>query len=257
MNASTFVTKCRDILKDNASHRLVGGQRSGVVDEGRVAMAACGENRIFKRPLARRFASYRVDIMVDASGSMWGHGSGKRWLHAAVAACALYNGLRTSGATVFVHPFSMGLLPPLDMATNETAIDSMNAVFRHPVRVTKHGGMTVNAAHGNHDSYCLSTVAAQSIADRKHQGKIVLVLSDGRPSCDYYPCGLPGCHDDEGPLIVAIEAARRSGLLVFGIGIEAEHTTDIYGERFSAIVEDAVNIYAPCARLLERYIQRG
>lgn len=253
MNAPTFAAKCRSILSDNAGRRHIPGFTSGKLDTARLSRLASGSLRVFRRPYRSRFARYAVEILVDASGSMYGN---NRTPAAAHASHAVYSGLTSAGASVRVRMFNTRLYDPFgasELATPDTLLSALNR------------GATSFAASGNHDAYALTCVT-RDLAASSAPGKIVLALSDGQPSCDNAD-GKPGCfyrpshsatwQAGGAALRLSISRARASGIIVLALSIQTDFAVNLYGVRATRRVDDLDQVYPAMASLLDRHITRG
>lgn len=250
MTEHVFVSRVRDILCDNAANRFVGGQKSGVIDDARIGLAPTGTGRVFKRPLARRFARYHVTLLLDASGSMLHNHRVDPCLNMAERLAA---SLKRSGAHVSAFAFNR--------ITRPLAVERLRDEYEDVLGATSETlGGNRDLATGNHDPYAIDQAAKALLADASHPGKILIVLSDGRPGCDdWKECTAPGClpHQNLAAFPPLLSKLERSGIVTLAIGICCDYVKNVYGVNRSAVCHDMAALYPAVANLLERYIQRG
>lgn len=267
MNAATFTAKMRSILSDNAGQRFIGGQTSGKrLDYGRLAKLGYGSNRVFKKPMFYKFRKYAVALLGDASGSMgWGHDSDK-YKYAAASMTALAQGLKQAGAHVETSLFNRQLWDA-----------DVNAANFEEVFYERTGGgdeKSKSFCGGNHDAFALDQAALKLSGVAAYSGKILLVLSDGRPACDYCAgvvsgqrCTLPGQQHTgkrdssdrkhREALIASIKKARAAGIVVLAVGIRTDAPVSLYGEDCTIVVQELNELYSKTAAMLEGHVVRG
>lgn len=258
MNAQTFITKTQSIFSDNAGVRRVGAKSSGpMVDEGRLAMLGAGDLRVFARKAARQFKSWRVQMLVDCSGSIVRDGKQGELSETVRGLCKALRAAQVGSVDVLgFHVKPLEISEP--MLSEPGKLEEM--IKRE---------YTSHRSYGNHDGYFVREVG-RKLLRAPEPGKILLVFSDGCPSCDHADrgpdgCGDPGCgtrgyngRDSLGEdLRIALGEMRRAGLISLGVGIQAEHVREFYGETHSTSVNQLEELFTKTARLIERHVIRG
>lgn len=249
MNAQTFSSKVKSILTDNAGKRRETGHTAGRLDAGKIAKLACGNGRVFSRSTRSKYSSYAITLLLDASGSMRKH----RLNPACRAVARLYGTLTDAGASVSVRPFNARLFDPLK------PVDLRGDEDRFVIGTRALCLDDRKSTHGNHDGYAVEICSRELLA-RPEPGKVLIVLSDGMPRCDYAD-DFPGCRfkagDGESNLIANIANARKSGVTVLGLGIETDQGKRLYGERAFSYIETPDETFERVAVMLDRNIVRG
>ena len=247
MNQSTFISKAKSVLKDNAGVRKLPHQRHGkFLDEAHLGLVRAGETRIFQKSIKRQFFDYHVCIVMDCSGSM----GGEKIEYAVYSTHALAHALKQAGAKVDVFTFNR-LYKKID-----ESIYGDPKVFYHQGLKEVDGWQ----GGGNHDHYAVE-MTRQFMMKENRPGKIMLVISDGEPICG--SCKEKGCIPEgvrdlyEIALKKAIKNSRNSGISTLAIGIMSEAARRFYGERQSRIIGNLDSLYSEMAGLLEKNIVRG
>ena len=243
-----FIQKARTILSDNAGIRRLPHCRNGpYLDEPRLGLVPAGESRIFARPLRRQYHSYHVGLLVDCSGSM----SGKKIETAATAIHALAWALQQAGAAVTVWGFNCVL-----REWKEKEIENLKEFSKACDQFMEETG------YGNHDSYHLRTVG-QLLAARSEPGQLLIVLSDGHPTCDKgTDCAYPGnkwksrSPEAKKALSTAVRQLSRR-LTLLAVGIRTEAPREFYGEHRTIVLQDLAGLYGLLMAWLERHFIRG
>jgi len=248
MNQITFIEKVRSILSDNNSPRSIGSQRSGSgIDEGVVALAPSGFNRVFRRKARRVFSNYRIILLVDCSGSM----RGAEIESASECVHMMYYSLKVAGFEPRVFGFNRGFreVTPALVEEPDKLLEFL-LDFMHETDEDKEA-----LGNGNHDSFAVSE-CSRLLNQSTSGGKILFVFSDGRPACS--GCGHPG-HESNNDITLSssIKKARKAGIACLAVGIGTNAATEFYGERFSVRVDRLSDLYKHAARLLERNLVRG
>lgn len=258
MNQHTFISRVASILSDNNAPRMAYAERSGSgIDEGRIALAPTGFNRVFKRKARRKYADYKVTLLVDNSGSM----HGEKMDYAAKVVHALWYALKTAGVTPAVYGFNI-----LFYKIATEYLESISRLYSFMSSRCDSSKGVLNshpAGEGNHDGHAVRLATDALLADNHEGGKVLLVFSDGSPSCVGYGCGNPGCfrHDDaynlRSDLVKAIKDARKRGVTCLSVGMCTDAPTQYYGASQSVCVDDLGALYTQTAALLERNLVRG
>ena len=258
MNQHTFISRVRSILSDNNAPRMSYAERSGSgIDEGRIALAPTGFNRVFKCKARRKYADYKVTLLVDNSGSM----NGEKMDYAAKVVHALWYALKTAGVTPAVYGFNI-----LFYKIATEYLESISRLYSFMDGRCDSSQGVINshpAGDGNHDGYAVRLAVDSMLADNHEGGKVLLVFSDGSPACCSSGCGNPGCFpcDDaynlRSDLVKSIAYARRRGVTCLAVGIRTDAPAKFYGASQSVCVDDLSALYTQTAALLERNLVRG
>lgn len=254
MNQFTFTDRIRSILSDNNAPRLSPAQKSGSgIDEARLALAPAGFARVFKRPVRRQYANYKIALLMDASGSMY---EDSKLDYACKAVHALHFSLKRSGFKPLTFIFNRVVEAISDdiLSSSLTFYDYVNKQTRKPLTCSKHGD-------GNHDGFAVQT-ATKALHAQGDGAKILLVFSDGEPCCfGFEQCLQPGCSTADtnlrSDLRKQISLSRRSGVTCLSVGICSDSASDYYGEEFSTVVDDLKDLYNLSCTLLSKNIKRG
>lgn len=254
MNAQTFIAKTQSIFSDNAAGRFIGGQSSGPkMDQGRLGLLSTGNMRVFRRKGERTFKHWRVELLVDVSGSIYKYGRSARLIDAFTA---ILKALRAAGiGAVTVSGFNAEAVELESILNDRPALDEL---FMNAYQGSGSGG------YGNHDGHFVRE-RVKALHAAKEPGRMLVVFSDGNPSCDHAPCGKPGCssvgyYGREGlkaDLIKALDEARRKGVLALAVGVQADHVKEFYGAKHSTSINDLSELFTKTAALIERHIIRG
>lgn len=225
-----FIGALRILLQSEAKNKFEFGLTSGKLDQRKLAKLALpivpgsdSYRKVFKRRIPGRKINTAVQIMVDGSGSM----SGRK------------NELASDAAEMLVQAFA----GPLRV---KTAVHGFDAGARHNViypikEFNEHVQPGVVAARsrgvgfrGNADGDAVIWGLGNIIHRPEHR-KIIIVLSDGMPADSTYVV------DPGSMLKYAIDAARKRGVQVYGIGIEDQSVRHFYGDD-CRVIKDAAEL---------------
>lgn len=208
MNANVAIQQIRKIFKDNLYKREILTKTGGKIDFNRLSQHKTSKY-IRRKPLERGSQKYNIEILLDDSGSMYGHGEGKRALlaHEATARLAkvlgpvadinvtLFNYLEQStnwrSFTSTSHLKRTGSsiydvgemeLPNFFVTRNS---DNLNVVSAFPPADMDEVEFSEPATGGNYE--IVNILNAVSRLKSKEGKKIIIVLSDGQPNLDYHP----------------------------------------------------------------------
>lgn len=236
--------KVRSILKDNACYRKVEGQRRGSLSHKRLYLSKFTD-RIFTQKTRPLEKNYHIHLLVDCSGSM-------RWYDKMVKCSAAVKeltgqiqeicSLKITGFHIFSKTFK---------EYNE----KLNPEQLEQLRIDLYNQHKSRGFEGNHDGYHVRN----AVADLKKQSgeKILIVMSDGRPNCDRYPCKNPGCMNSEKmgkDLKAAVEEANKSGILTMGIGIKDSSVQNYYDK--VEVIRESNQILQASLKLFSENIRR-
>jgi hypothetical protein len=245
-----FKRKISSILKDNKLSRPAGNKRDGDLDMKHLyRMYTTG--RVFTHTDIASKKQYNIALMVDCSGSMMHR---EKYVLASSATATLVKEFQDICNLVVVgFNTEIAILKPFKKKYDNIQLNEMRegVISR-----------TSNAkiAYGNHDHYTLRIT--QELIKKQIGKHIILVLSDGRPSCDKAPCGKPGCYkyakDPEygvERLKEQINICEKQGTIVLGLGILSSHVESIYST--SKTIDKVENLYPAMVELLTKAIKRS
>lgn len=212
------------------------GHASGRLHSASLARVPAGSENVFRRRHETTSKDVAVTLLVDCSGSM---GGGK--IHTATqAAYVLSATLERIGIKHEVLAFTTGILPEaaknlLNAAEHEIGhysrseplvipiIKGFEERINHDVR-TRFGWLpNSKILRNNVDGECLE-IAAYRLLARREEGKVLMVLSDGNPA------GGNG-EDLRRHLVATVKQIEKSGVSVFGIGIQSNAVESFYPKR--------------------------
>ncbi|WP_448207087.1 VWA domain-containing protein [Azospirillum sp. sgz302134] len=169
-----------------------------------------GSERVYQsvRSAARDLA---VAVLVDASLSTDGWVDGRRVLDVEKEALlALSNGLNACGDDHAIFAFTSRKRSWVRVQTVKDFDEPLTAKVQRRVQALKPGYYTRMGAALRH--------ATARLAERPNRHRLLILLSDGKPNdTDHYE-GRYGIEDTR----VAIQEARRQGIALFGITVDAE-----------------------------------
>ena len=189
-----------DDLDLTALVRRCADHRAGGAGSDRVYQAA--------RNAARDLA---VAVLVDTSLSTDGWVDGRRVLDVEKEALlALSNGLNACGDPHAIFAFTSKKRDWVRVQTVKEFDEPLSARVQRRVQALKPGHYTRMGAALRH--------TAARLAERPNRHRLLILLSDGKPNdVDHYE-GRYGIEDTR----VAIQEARRQGIALFGITVDAE-----------------------------------
>jgi cobalamin biosynthesis protein CobT len=246
MRQGVFIEKCRSIFSDNEGVRYLPRQKYGPgLDIQRLACADAGETRIFVKPEKRQYKDYKIGFVMDASGSM--DGSKMEIMVQAVHAMAY--SLTVAGASVFGISFNASIQD----VPHKTLFKLREFSKIMYSRMRTEGGC-------NRDGAAVKHMADMMLALPVSPAKIIVVFSDGSPTCGT-------CHAPKGSievkmgqseyLLKQVKDTRNKGLELLAVGIQSNSVPSYYGIGKSVIVNSLNELYSSTMQLLEKNIRRG
>lgn len=289
MNDATFQKKLMSVLTDNKYDRFIGGKRSGKLDTKRLFKIS-NSDRIFKKKQERQGKHYSVSLLVDCSGSMC---SGNRIEKACELAKSLTVHFQKAGVDLEVIGFNtfehtiksygntridskfldemqrkmyeyahhsgsyyeedMYFFTELRMAVPKSDKELVNKLKKKDYPVEDH------SAQGNCDGEIVY-FARQRLAKRKG-GKIILVLSDGRPrfdaGMDWWSYQNPKVKYQDYSLKEEVQKAIHDGITFVSVGIQTDAVFEYYPEENCATVNNVNELYTTVVNKLQKHIKRG
>lgn len=213
------------------------GHRSGRLHAANLSRLAVNDSRVFRRKHEVTSKDVAVELVVDMSGSM----NGQKIHTAAQAAYALCSVLERIGIVSEAICFTTGAADIADKATMRVEESKLGRRYsryeqlympilksfneRMSTDVKRRFGWLPHTAsmRNNVDGECVE-IAGRRLMARKEKGKILMVLSDGAPSCE-------GDYRTLGPhLCKVVENLTRTGMNVIGIGIMSDAVKSYYSK---------------------------
>lgn len=212
------------------------GHRSGRMHSANLSRLIVGDDRVFRRKITNTTKDVAVELVIDQSGSM----SGAKIILATQAAYALSSVLDRLKIPNEVICFTTGEIKgntasikaeEVRMGRQYTRVESLFMPiikgFSENVNteVKRRFGWLPNCStmQGNVDGESVE-VAARRLMARREAGKIMIVLSDGRPAARG-DIGKLGHH-----LKAVVKQIEKAGVNVIGIGIQSEAVREFYSK---------------------------
>lgn len=232
-----FEMRLKSMFKDNAMKRMIGNKRYGNIDFKRLHRITT-TGKIFERKDSLSGRDYNIMLLVDTSGSMQG---GKNYL----AASTMYTLIRDFQklVNIYVTTFNTRMIPIKEYDTIMKDED-----IRKKAELIVQESMT-SAAGGNHDNLALEE--GFKILQRQKGTKIMMIISDGQPSCN---CGECGGHDLVGKTRRMAQVIERHSIPVLSVGIMTTSVRDIYKDY--EIIQDPSQLYDAILKLLSKTVRR-
>ncbi len=261
-NRATIVRSLKKTLSVNTAPYVLPGQTRGKgISNQYLARAAMGSKAIYNRHYSFVLQeSYKCCLAIDCSGSRHTDGEFTEYDHILKQIIQLYyylvesigktnvkvylfNRLTVEAKTVLGRKcFSYssyrefveknGSLELLCRKLARWCGNKMGSAGRSV------GDVNVGDAHplyrGNHDGYALNIIAKDKWwGDTLNQRRLLIHLSDGRPSCDCAHCGLPGCSSSyqemQDSYKSVITEILRQKCVLLGIGVN-QNMGEYYGK---------------------------
>ena len=254
MNDSVFQKKLLSVMKDNLYDRVIPKRKAGKLDFNNLWRVHVGAKNVFQSKQERKNKEYNLVICLDESGSM----ARKEKLYKAKEILKFLTGaLDRAGVNFAVIGYNCNVTVHKKFDERVTPDDMMDRVDENYNSKTIHHVTkkltTCNASCGNHDFLALKT-SMDLLKERKH-GKILLMLSDGNPSCDY--------PQDCGYLQELHKTSRLKELVlknqdVISVGVSVLHAVHL-DQIFNDVVEvnDTEEFKDKIVDILNRKIKRG
>lgn len=234
-----FSSKLKSIFKDNAIRRSNGNKRFGALDFKKLHRIVTTE-KVFMRPERTDSKKYAVSLVVDCSGSM----RGRKSMVAAAAAMTLIKEFQElTELEVMSFNEREQVLKKFDVKLKDDAICKIGDFM---VRETH-----TSFAGGNHDHIALDK-AAKSLSVRKGR-RVMIVLSDGQPSCNCSVCNM-GNHALHEALIQKVKDIRGQGIVPLSVGIINNSVEMFYPDY--EVINGIDQLYESILRLLDRTVRR-
>jgi cobalamin biosynthesis protein CobT len=216
--APSFIGRLRILLQSEKKCKFEFGLTSGKLDQRKLSKLALpivpgsdSWRHVFKKRIPGKKINTCVQILVDGSGSM----SGRK------------NEIAADAADIMNQAFA----GPLRIKTAVHGFDAHSNNIIYPIKEFNENVLPGQIASrgrgvgfgGNADGDALLW-GLGNIIGRPEKRKIIIVLSDGMPSSSSRVV------DPGSMLKYAIDAARKRGVQVYGIGIEDDSVKHFYGK---------------------------
>jgi cobalamin biosynthesis protein CobT len=245
-------------LRAAAKSRVRTNREVGDLDENNLVAAARGLTKaVFKDVVEGAKLNTVVSFVIDESGSMRYNGRVEK---TRLVVMALGEVLARFGI-----PFEV-LGSTTTEEYNDGEYDKSGFTRTNPLWMRVYKGfnetwvaarakvMQTSARNNNIDGEWVE-FAGRRIAGRKERRKIVFSLSDGSPVSGH------GCAVDNGPMTKNVKNVcarlRKSGIEVYGFGIETDAPKALYGDKFFIGLEDANKMGEKFVREFAAILSRG
>jgi cobaltochelatase CobT len=242
----------------------LGGRRRGRISPGALFRTAVGDDRVFRTRYETKAKNTAASLVIDCSGSMsWGNKLGV----AARAAYALASTLErikvaceVSGFTTIEECSALHAAIRAERLATGVSIDygRTEALYlpifkgfkeRMSPEVTSRIAALTDVTQRK---WCNENVDGESIALAAHRlfkqradRHVMIVLSDGLPSCS-------GGHGLHGHLKRTVRSIEKAGIDIVGIGIQTEAVSDFY--RKSIVLNDIAELPTTVVTQLTRLL---
>lgn len=253
-----FKMKIKSTLKDNMLKRRVGSKLTGTLS-GKHLYKAITNGRCFSKKDSIGDKKYNIVLLYDCSGSM--HGS--RLKLAAQSIAQMYEDL-SDIVNLKVLGFNKKVITLIDWEDSFNPDNWQNELYDKARRfMNQTGGDNVDGG---------AIYQATQDLKKKHGENIIIVFSDGQPTCnrmcpakkecdrvlgtDWYVKDADGIEQPKYEMCVKhyVRIARNKGITLFGIGIESKHVKQFY--RNYAFVYNLKNLHKALMTLLTMKIKR-
>lgn len=283
MKAHVLATKIGGILTDNKFDRFVGGKTRGKLDFSALSKIGYSE-KVFKQREARKNKDYKVIVLADASGSMYGdraHNVGKslELLNEALQktdvqyALWSFNGDILSLKDFEEKPKGKGDTESLyhkhleerDLYHCESCDTAFGSFNRYSKEKCPSCGGEVDEREDscgyNADGLALH-LALETI--QKLSGEhIIVVLSDGQADCIPYFSDHTSYMVKDGikykdmKLGLVAKKAIHEGVILCSIGIQSDSVLRHYPKENTIVVNSSNQIGDSLIKLISKHIKRG
>ena len=283
MKPYVLSNKINNILNDNKFDRFVSGKTRGKLDFRKLSKIAFSP-KVFKKKEARQNKDYKVIIIGDASGSMYG---------ARLRACGkslelISEALEMTDVEYAVWSFSGDILCLKDFQDKKLEKDAVfNLYEKH---FDERNLFTCNQCHTAFGSfedsiatcpscsrpytdYYTRTISRAYNADglalhlamerlEKEGGKhIIVMLSDGQadsiPDSDLHYLDSKGPKYGDFPLEKVISKLSKTDTVLCSIGIQCDYVLDIYPKETTLVIHELSELGDALVKIISKQIKRG
>lgn len=251
-----FKDRLKSVLKDNALNRPERHQRTGVLDTKSLWKARSTDRIFVKRQSAVKGKVYSICLMVDASGSMHWDGKAPQTLNAIHKILPTLSALANVGVFGFNCELSTIRQFPGSVVPMEEGLGEINEQLKELDRCMNQRSSN-DRFGGNHDDHTFAI--ARDLLLKQPGDKLMIVLSDGKPSCDhckYGHCKYEGHYNNNDD-----QRADKFGRLIEGfpfpvcaVGI-IDSTVKNYYKNYR-VINSADKVYEAILDLLNGAIKR-
>ena len=241
-NARPMANKLRLRLQTRSRDRYEYGKKKGKLHNGSLHRVVSGDSKLAERVFRTKVISNTTDtavcLLVDCSGSM----SGKKFDMACAGAGAVSQALRPLNIAHCIYGFTNtpdSIENPLVWVFNEYGESVSQAELIN--RFDKVSGGLWQNSDGDGIAY-----AMHKLLNRKEHRKVLLVLSDGSPAGRDHAGDIAGYTKD------VIKLAEKSGIDVYGIGIQDENVRRFYTK--NEVVYDLSKLAPTILSIIDRSI---
>jgi len=229
MENRVFEAKIKNVMTDNMYDRVIANKRKGKLDSNRLYKVATGAETVFKQKQERKGKHYNVVLLIDQSGSMhcdWGRED-------KIDLCAdltsyIAKVLDRNSVNIAIIGFNNEIREYKSFEKKIKTQAEVRKALIYDVKRGKDNKYGHSTLHCNHDYDALET--AYKLLGKKKGTNLLMVFSDGRPSCDgggYY-CG--NVYDQNKHQVSEIRKLINANRNVktIGIGIDCREVAAIY-----------------------------
>lgn len=208
----TLSDKVKNILKVLSQVKWSGGYKRGKLHRKAIAKVTTGSDVIFRQKEQKVVLDTAVTVLLDSSGSM---SSRRKYLHGMLACCMLNDAMNKVGIPIEI----LGFTQPFEGVTKNHHLVHSTFSKRDSARDLVESMDGVDLA--NNDDGAAILWAHSRLLRHKAKRKILIVLSDGSPSC-----AQAGSKAFTKKVVQEIES--KSPVEIYGIGILDNNVTHIY-----------------------------
>lgn len=290
MNAKQFKTRLKTILAHNAIPRPFEREKAGLINSKRLGLALTTDRVFKKRSEEKLEKKYSIEILIDASGSMWRNGKRERAREVAGELAKILSQLKGvefevsefSGTDLILKEFEAPYSPKQTEAygqkvSNYQLYSNGHDIFDVPDSVPSETlgsmGYRLDSRAGyssdNHDALAVWR-AYQRLMERKDSKKILVVLSDGQPTREYDFKRLADTHKSVRGDRYSVELMRdypadalrkattkikkEKKVIMLGVGIQSRAVEDYYPDY--VVVRSLATFFSGIASLLAKQIKK-
>lgn len=231
----------KTLLKRQADTSITHGKRFGEIDRLNLVRAVT-DKRAFQKTTLGKESNAWIQILIDASGSMWG----QKMTSAISAAYMLAEACYQAEIPVSIMSHDDGYNVELNHWL--TFEDCRKKQCREAVFMADSGGANRDGLAIFHAGNDLNNHAGQ------HDNKILLVISDGAPASDGY-YGEPACQDVRN-ICAQLKKEWHIDVIGIGIGDDTDHVGPIYGKN-AVLVPSVEDLGAKLLATIKERVIKG
>lgn len=253
---NTLKMNLEKIFKSIENARWKGEREQGLINARSLATLSSNPNYrgVFKEMVKTETDKVAISILIDLSGSMYG----AKVETAKLSATAMAEALNGLGISFEVLGFNTGSSSALSSYVRSQKIDSKrfnrydetleHFVFKDFNSISLTGLSNIQANGANADGESVMW-AAKRLAERKEKRKILIVMSDGMPSCG-------GDHRIlQSDLRVKLAQIEKYGIETVGIGIQTDAVKHFYKDYL--VINNLKDLTTTSLKKLESILLKG